>query len=185
MFFLEAPIRYEQAHFQLADALDDLTKLIVAISYISGVALAVRGIMMYRIFANQTFGSQQRGEIAGPLVFLVVGVILIYFPSTITTSNLTVFGVPEISHTSELLNYDGVQNSYTRWIKVKWLILKYLSLIGLIAFLRGWIILSKMGHSGSQPGSVGKGLTHVVGGILLINIVQTVQILAKTLGFTI
>ena len=64
------------------------------------------------------------------------------------------------------------------------IILKYLSLIGLIAFLRGWVILSKMGHSGSQPGRVGKGITHSGGGILLINIVQTTQILANTFGYS-
>ena len=174
--------QFENTFIGLATSFDDLSKLIVAISYVTGIALSVRGIMMYRIFANQTFGSQQRGEIAGPLVFLVVGIILMYFPSTIATANLTMFGVADISSTQELLGYSQF-DPYSKSFKIKWLILKYLSLVGLIAFLRGWVILSKMGHSGSQPGSVGKGITHIVGGILLINIVQTVQVIAHTLGY--
>jgi intracellular multiplication protein IcmC len=176
------PVEFHQSYFHLVDALDDLTRLIVAISYVTGVALAIRGIMMYRIFANQTHGSSQRGELAGPMVFLIVGVILIYFPTTISSSMLTVFGTPFLSPTTELLEYESL-NRLAKWSQLKWVMLKYMSLIGLLAFLRGWIILSKMGHSGSQPGSIGKGITHIVGGILLINIVQTVQIFARTLGF--
>jgi len=50
--------------------------------------------------------------------------------------------------------------------------------------VRGWLILSKMGHPGAQPGSVAKGIVHVIGGILLINIVNTVNMLASTFGYT-
>lgn len=183
MYAIGKHVNFDILHFQLAESLDDLTRLIVAISYVTGIALTLRGVMMYRAFANQTYGSAQRGELAGPIVFLIVGVILIYFPSTISSAMQTVYGVPYVSHTSEILAYKST-GELARWFKIKWVILKYLSLIGLIAFLRGWVILAKMGHSGSQPGSVGKGITHIVGGILLINIVQTVQILAKTVGFS-
>ena len=85
-FSLDAALAAIQAAFS------SLQLLITAIAYVIGVSLIVRGVMMYRAFANQTFGSAQRGEIAGPMVHIFVGGILCYIPSTITASLTTVFG---------------------------------------------------------------------------------------------
>lgn len=166
----------------LLDTFVQLKRLLFAVSYVVGTFLVMRGIMMYRIFANQTFGSAQRGEMAGPMVHILVGAVLIYFPSAIDTSLVTVFGSDNILTTESLFAYKAV-SGVDRWNKIATLVVYYLHLIGIIAFFRGWIILSKMAHSGSQPGSVGKGLTHIIGGILLINIVQAVNVIAVTLGY--
>ncbi|MBS0286287.1 MAG: hypothetical protein JSR17_03275 [Proteobacteria bacterium] len=166
----------------LSKAFSSIEHLIVAITYVIGLSLIVRGIMMYRIFANQTFGSAQRGEIAGPMVHLVIGAILLYLPSTLTSSLGTIFGSSEIGQASDLINYQTLSSS-EKWQKLTNVVVEYMVLIGLIAFVRGWVILSKMGHSGSQPGSIGKGLVHIIGGILLINIVDTVNLLGCTFGY--
>ena len=180
---MSASFSLDTAITNLSRAFSSIEHLIVAITYIIGLTLIVRGIMMYRIFANQTFGSAQRGEIAGPMVHLMVGALLLYIPSTLTTSLTTVFGSSEISPATELLNYATLSSS-AKWQKLTNVVIEYMLLVGLIAFVRGWVILSKMGHSGSQPGSVGKGLVHVIGGILLINIVDTVNILGCTFGYS-
>lgn len=171
----------------LTSAYNSLVLLVVAISYVTGISLVVRGLMMYRIFANQTFGSAQRGEMAGPLVFIIVGTILIYFPSTLNTSVSTLFGSMDAdiisAGASEMIGYQSL-SKVEHWQEIADVVIKYVKFIGLIAFVRGWIILSKMGHSGSQPGSVGKGTIHIIGGILLINIVDTFNMLATTFGYT-
>jgi intracellular multiplication protein IcmC len=139
--------------------------------------------MMYKALATQTMASAQKGEFAGPLVFIVVGALLIYVPSTLNTSLSTIFGSTDIGTSSQLIGYSSM-SSVEQWQEITDVIVQYMYLVGLIAFVRGWVILSKMGHSGSQPGSVGKGLIHVIGGILLINIVDTVNLLASTFGYT-
>lgn len=166
----------------LTAAFTNVRQLILAISFVCGVTLLVRGVMMYRIFANQTFGSAQRGELAGPLVHMVIGAILMYYPSTVKTTLTTIFGTNTITPADEILAYESVQDS-EKWARISSVVVMYLQLIGYIAFIRGWIILSKMGHSGAQPGSIGKGLIHVIGGILLVNVVATFQILATTFGY--
>lgn len=167
----------------LSNAFGSIQSLIVAVAYVIGLSLIVRGVMMYRIFANQTFGSAQRGEIAGPMVHLVVGAILLYFPSTLNVSLQTIFSTTDISPASDLVAYQSLSGG-EKWQKITDVVTMYMKLIGLIAFVRGWVILSKMGHSGSQPGSIGKGLIHVIGGILLVNVVDTVNILACTFGYS-
>ena len=168
----------------LSDTYEALKALVAAISFITGVALIFRGIAMYRIFANQTFGSAQRGEFAGPMVFIIVGAILVYYPSTIDISLQTIFGPgsSKVKDITEMIAYDKIASSQ-KWAAISGVLVKYMTLIGFIAFIRGWIILSKMGHSGSQPGSIAKGITHLVGGILLMNIVGTVNLIAATFGF--
>ena len=116
------------------------------------------------------------------MVHILVGAVLIYFPSAINVSLITVFGTDTILDVSSMLGYAEIQR-VVQWQEITTLIVWYLHLIGIIAFLRGWVILSKMAHPGSQPGSVGKGITHIIGGILLINIVATMKIVASTLGY--
>jgi intracellular multiplication protein IcmC len=169
----------------LSASFDSLVSLVVAISYVTGLALVARGLMMYRGLANQTMASAQKGEFAGPLVFIIVGAILIYFPSTLNTTLNTIFvGVDQnnLSVASSMIGYQSLAGS-EQWQQIADVVVKYVKLVGLIAFVRGWIILSKMGHSGSQPGSVAKGIIHIVGGVLLINIVDTFNLLARTLGY--
>ncbi|MBS0290780.1 MAG: hypothetical protein JSS07_12195 [Proteobacteria bacterium] len=178
-----ASFSLDTALTNLSNAFSSIEHLIVAITYVIGLSLIIRGVMMYRIFANQTFGSAQRGELAGPMVHLFIGALLLYLPSTLTTSLTTVFATPDIGQASNLIGYTTLSGT-EKWQKLTNVVVEYMILIGLIAFIRGWVILSKMGHSGSQPGSIGKGLIHVIGGILLINIVDTVNILGCTFGFT-
>lgn len=170
----------------LTYAFEQLVNLVAAISYVMGLYFIFRGIGMYKIFATQSFASAQKGEVAGPLVFLMVGAILMYFPSTLDSSLQTIFGygAKDISPAEDMIGYAALTSSGENWKEISNVLIKYMKLIGFIAFLRGWTILSKMGHSGSQPGSVGKGIVHIIAGVLLINIVDTIRLLAETFGFT-
>ncbi|MCS5708318.1 hypothetical protein CC99x_005305 [Candidatus Berkiella cookevillensis] len=171
----------ESAFSALTSSFYSLEKMLLVLSYIIGLFLVLRGLMMYRAFANQTYGSAQRGEIAGPMVFLIVGIMLIYLPSTMNASLQTIFGTSEIGQLSSLASYQSTDSS-ENWLNLQNIFIKYLKLVGFIAFLRGWIILSKMGHPGAQPGSIGKGITHIFGGVVLINLVDTINILGHTFG---
>lgn len=167
----------------LSGAFDDIKMLIIAVSYVTGVFFFMTGLIKYRIFANQTFGSAQRGEMIGPLVYIMIGAILIYFPSTLSSSLTTVFGSANISSPNELMAYSSL-SAVEKWRDIADVILQYVYLVGLIAFVRGWVILAKVSHSQGQGASIGKGLIHIIGGILLVNIVDTVNILAQTFGYT-
>ena len=177
-------ISLDKALENLTDAVVFIKALVGAVAFVCGVYFVYRGVGMYRIFANQTFGSAQRGEFAGPLVYIVVGAILIYLPTASDVALTTIFTSEGINNTkdSDLIAYfsPGAEDA---WARVALVILQYMKLIGFIAFVRGWFILSKMGNSGSQPGSIGKGITHIIGGVLLMNLPDTMMILAETFGY--
>ena len=50
----------------------------------------------------------------------------------------------------------------------------------MVAILRGFLILSKATGQGAQPGTISKGIIHIFGGILAVNIVTTVKVMTNT-----
>ena len=73
-------------------------------------------------------------------------------------------------------------SSGLRIVKMIAPIVGIIQLIGLFAFLRGGMILARVGKQGTQPGTVSKGVVHLIGGILAINITTTVNVVVNTLG---
>jgi hypothetical protein len=58
----------------------------------------------------------------------------------------------------------------------------FVQFIGYIAFLRGWILLARLGERSSQEGTLARALMHIFGGILAINVFGTYRMLKVTLG---
>ena len=57
----------------------------------------------------------------------------------------------------------------------------YIQFVGLLSFVKGWFILSKSVGYGAQQGSVSKGVTHILGGIVAINFISMVNIINNTI----
>lgn len=57
-------------------------------------------------------------------------------------------------------------------------VLTFIRLIGYIAFIRGWLLINQSGQG--KEGTLGRGLTHILGGVAAINVQITAQILANT-----
>lgn len=175
-------VSFDIAMKNLSDASTAIHALVAAAAYIIGIYLVARGVMMYKIFGSQTMASAQKGEFAGPLVFIIVGAVLIYLPSTQETTLMSIFGSEKAGSNSDLVAW-MLPSAEQKFADLADVLISYMKLIGFIAFVRGFVILSKMGHSGSQPGSIGKGITHVIGGALLMNIPDFMKLLANTFGY--
>lgn len=159
----------------------NLQTLVVSLSYVFGVSLLVRGLFKAKELGTHNPGAAQQGGFKEPIVFMVIGAILVYLPSSVDVGLTTIFATTTLGTAADLFSYTGPTDSKT-WAQIQSVLINYLKLLGLIAFIRGWIILSKVGHGGQQD-TFSKGLIHVIAGILLINIVDSIQILANTFGF--
>lgn len=168
----------------LQAAFSSLMYMVSAISYIMGIGFMAKALMKLKSFGHSITQMSQHSEMAPVLVLMGVGAALLYLPSTIDVGLLTIYGSSSLGNSTEILDYTSGIGLSEKWNLYSEVLVDYMKLIGLIAFIRGWAILSKVGQQGGQPGTVGKGLTHVIGGILLINIVDTVHVLATTFGFT-
>lgn len=176
-------IDLDSAYTNLMGASKSFEDLTVAIAFIMGLVMIVRGLGMYRAFGQHITQMSRHGELAGPAVYIVVGAFLLYLPTMIDATLQTTFAVDRTDLTQ--LQYTGTTTSTIDWDKVLELVTAYARLVGLIAFVRGLNLVSKAGDPGVQPGTITRGLVHFVAGVLLINIGATYAVLSYTFGMTV
>lgn len=158
----------------LGDSLAGISYLVAGLCYLLGVALVVRGIFKLRVMADHRSQMFQPMEVGGPLVSILVGAGLIWWPTLLDSMTYTFWG-----STSPLDYQPGFGSDFDAVWEV---ILQIMKIVGFIAFMRGWYYLTRAGEQGAQ-GMVGKGLTHIIGGTLAYHMGPTIHVLMTTFGF--
>ena len=166
----------------LQASFSSLQTFVVAFSYVAGIAFMVKALLKARELGNHNPSSPQQGGFREPIVHALIGATLVYLPSSVNIGLSTIFASTSLGSASDLLSYIPAADNQT-WTQIESVLVDYLKLLGLIAFIRGWFMLAKLGEGGGQQDSFSKGIIHVIGGILLINIVDSIKILASTFGF--
>lgn len=162
----------------LAPSLPPLFTLIKFFCILLGAGLIVHSVMRLRRVNNR----QNQAEI-GPVIFqMFAGVILINLNLFIATGAETLFGGE--NHKLSPLAYSVTTGG--DWVSMRskniaLAILSFIQFVGYISVARGITELNNHAHS-KPNASLGKGLTHVVGGILATNITLTTSMLASTFG---
>jgi intracellular multiplication protein IcmC len=190
-----AAIDLSTALRNLRDLVIPLTQLLLAFSFVAGIYMIWHAVIMMKKFGAMTNMQSQPGEFTGPLAYLIIGAILVWIPSTsnILTSSIfgdkaaqlftsTSFDYSAMGSGSELLAYASGSSLQAQWTAIADTLVLYIQFIGFVAFIRGWLIVAKASQTGAQHGSMSKGVTHIIGGIIAINFVQFVHLLEATLG---
>ena len=157
----------------LQKQIPSILRLIVAISYVTGILFMVLGVFKLKAYGQMTIYQSANASMSGPLVFFFIGVTLIAFPAMVDVMLYTLWGYGS----------DGVPPypGGTEWAYLVGTTIGIIQIVGYVSFLRGWLLLSKMGTSGTQPGTLSKGIIRIAGGILAINVMGTWEILRNTI----
>ncbi|HSW70347.1 MAG TPA: hypothetical protein VLH77_00010 [Gammaproteobacteria bacterium] len=159
-----------------ATSVPTLMKLVTAGAYVMGMFLVISSIMGMKHFGEMRTMASQEHSLTGPLVGFFVGVAMLYLPSTVR-SGLSTFWVT----TNPYAYLNTASDQYTIFINACYGIIQ---LIGVIALIRGLLIMKQVGGGRAQQATLKAGLAHLVGGILCINIYNTIQVLEATVGWT-
>ena len=162
----------------LKDNAEPIIKFTMATAYVIGFWFIVSAIADIKK-VGQSISSQQQMGVSGPVVKMVIGALLLYLPSTIDVGIVTFWG----SEGSNVVSY--VADSGDLFAPIKEGAVAIVRVIGYISLVRGLVILSKSVEQGTQQGTFSKGITHVIGGILAINVVGTIRIIGNSLGIDI
>jgi intracellular multiplication protein IcmC len=173
-----------------ASILDNLTpsllqiqKLVSGAAYLIGVMFLIKGIMALKHAGEGKSHMSQGHTMKEPILYLISGAMLLYLPTAMDVILQTVYGSDEILSYNELQGGNpiidvlfGSSGLFGGGLVI------FIQLIGLIAFVRGWVMLAKSAsQQGGHQGGLGKAAMHIFGGILAINIVQTINIINNTL----
>jgi intracellular multiplication protein IcmC len=154
-------------------------RLATVVSYILGIWFMISAILELKMVGQSHGMMSQKMGMGGPLMRFAIGAVLIYFPSTIDIATSTLWGVGSDSLTSYVVEAGDPFGPAKEGV------LLIIKAVGVVSFIRGFVILShSTNQSGSQPGTVGKGIVHIIGGILAINIWATIEIIKNSLGFS-
>lgn len=156
----------------IVSQLPQVMKMITAMAYVMGFYFIFYGIMKLKQYGEARTQMSQSHELKGPLIFMMVGALLIYLPSSVEIGMSTFWSNPSPY---------GYLEKTDQWSELLNSCIMIVQVFGTIAFIRGLVILTHLGGHG-QPGVFAKGMTHIVGGILCINIYQFVQVILITLG---
>lgn len=157
-------------------------RLITGGAYVVGIFFAIKALTCLKEMGEtkSSMSASHKG-IKEPLIYLLVAVVFIYFPSAIDVSMMTTFGSTNILQYAPVDSSNNAINSlFGSGSSVGKPLTLIIQTIGLAAFIRGWLLISRAA-SGGQQGGTGKGLVHVFGGIAAINIVQTINIINNTI----
>lgn len=163
----------------LALSLDQVYRLVTGSAYIIGCAFAFKALYSLKVYGELRTMMASNTSLKEPLTYLIVAAVFIYLPTAVDLFMQSTFDTSQILGYAQLpagFSFTATNGGYA--------LLKLLQLIGIIAFIRGWVILARSTAQGSQPGGAGKGIIHIFGGVLMMNIVFTINVLYNTLGIS-
>lgn len=159
-----------------------IEKLITGGAYLMGIGFAMKALHSLKQHGESKSAMSQNSTMKEPLLYLLVAAVFIYFPTALSTLMNTTFGYSNIlAYTALDTSNQSLNTLFGSGSEVGESLAEIIQTIGLIAFIRGWTLIAKSASQGQPPGGTSKGLIHVFGGILAMNIVGTLQVLNDTL----
>lgn len=167
---------YQNMLISLSSSYPAIWKLTTAFAYVLGFYFIMKAVMALKQYGESRTMMSSSHSLKTPMAYILAGSALIFSPTVYKDILLTTFGTTQ---TTCIMCYENVSGWSTQASDA---LFGLVQVVGVMAFVRGWIYLAKAGEQGGQPNSFGKGLTHIIGGVLCINIIGTYQVLSNTFG---
>lgn len=172
-----APQQMGELLINLAQNFPALLSWLNGLCVVIGVAfimLALFKLKHLADFKNMSAGQQDIGK---AIMLIVLGVIFLWMPFMLEVLTYSVFGFS----IGQLRDHYPISGSNAGYYKA---FFQMMYVLGIISFIRGWLILASMSKGQHQPGTMGKAVTHIVSGIFMINLLAFINLLEKTVGTT-
>lgn len=151
----------------LTNNLGILAQIVQDVSIVIGLMLVLGSIFKFKRYSETRMHMTAQLTLATPVMMVVAGVILLCLPAWLKIFLRMIWGTDQLDV--------GGSGVFTPMIML-------MRVTGVMAFIRGWMILAKHSGEHAQPGMVSKGFMHVIGGILSVNVVGTAHIVRSLLG---
>ena len=166
----------------IANNLQSVERMASGAAYIMGIGFAFKAFMTLKEHGEQKSMMSNRSSIKEPILYFLVASMLIYMPSTFHMMMVTTFGYSNVlAYAPTNSNNSTINILFGPDSAVGDALSTIIQTIGLFAFIRGWVLIARSAAQGQPPGGTGKGMIHVFGGILAMNIVGSLQMINNTL----
>lgn len=159
----------------LDSSVPGVVQFIFGACYVMGIFFILRSVYKFKQHAQGMSQMSQEKSVVKPLIVLLVGVGFIWLPLLMDSllASLWNYG------TDSVVAYPEQSDPF---VLITGPLINIIRVFGLIAIVRGWALLVKLGSEGHTEGVVGKAIIHMVGGILAWNVVGFWSVIQNTLG---
>ncbi|MDR3423520.1 MAG: hypothetical protein P4M13_00365 [Alphaproteobacteria bacterium] len=156
---------------------DPLISIISLIAILCGLYMIVRGLMK----ASKYGFDPKTNSIHSVLTHIGFGALLMTIGDNLNMMMTSVFGTSSVTSAIDWTTVGsmGASQSFSDAINAG---LEFVQIIGAIAFVRGWLILKKVVEGGGGNVTLAQGLTHILGGVVAINIFAFLKVMDATFG---
>jgi intracellular multiplication protein IcmC len=166
----------------LSHSLAPVERLITGAAYLIGLMFIFKAIYSLKTFGESRTMMSNNTSMKEPLTFFFVGAMLLYYPTAFKVFMQTSFGYDNVLQYAPINSSNSTLDTlFGSGSAVGQPLSMVIQTVGLIAFVRGWVLVARSASQGQPPGGTGKGLVHVFGGILAMNIVGTLNMINNTL----
>jgi intracellular multiplication protein IcmC len=177
-YFMFVPSVYAVPN--VADMIENIAKTVpqlmyftTALAYVFGFWFVFHGLLLLKKYGMQRTQMSGDANLAPPLLSIFVGAALIYLPTTVQSGMSTFWTDP---------NPYGYETANAEWNTFIGACFMIIQLVGVIAFMRGLMMLTKLGQGGGQQAGFGRAAAHIVGGIFCIDMYDFLKAVFETLG---
>ncbi|MFG6082219.1 hypothetical protein ACEUZ9_002863 [Paracoccus litorisediminis] len=150
--------------------LPNLRGLVMMVSLITGVAFVFFGI---KAAAKRQEMGRHGGNWSGPLGMVGVGIAMIALPGLMQTLTLTFFGTATSPDPSAIFAYSpttiGMLDASAPGGRMLTGIVSIVMFTGIIAIMRGLLLLNATAQGGGGPKTFGPGITFCIAGSMAVN----------------
>jgi intracellular multiplication protein IcmC len=150
-------------------------QMLTGLCYIIASILTIRGVYYLKAYGELRTMTATQSSIKVPVIYFVVASALFFIPSAFATINQTIFG------STSPLSYTQLSTSMSPVVLAA--LVGLIQIVGLVSFIRGWMILVANAQQSSGQATFGRALTHIVGGVLAINVLGLANVIWGSFGF--
>ena len=143
-----------------------------------GIFMVARGLIK-----GSKFGQDAKASVPNILANVIIGALLFTVGTSVDTIMATTFGDSSVWGSSGVVSaiasdFGGNTAHFQQAVTAA---LHFFQMVGMIAFIRGWLILRDAVEGQGQK-TVAQGLTHIFGGVLAMNIFRFLDSMDSTFG---
>lgn len=166
-------INVDEMLTNIQEQIPALTQFVTGFAYLAGFFFIFKAIYALKQYGDMRTMTSSNADLRGPITSAFVGAALAFSPTVISITLTTAFG------DDSLMAYPDTS---TGWDQMGKTLVNIVYFVGGIAFIRGIMHLHKVGQGQAQQNTFSKGIIHIIGGIMALNITAVTNILFTTLG---
>ena len=148
------------------------------ISIIMGIGFILSALLKFKRYGEMRTQMSSQMTISKPMFFLLAGVCLLLFPTTLETLLVSIWG-----EQNSMIAYTPTGSTDQNQMIAG--VIAFVRLSGIFGVIRGFALLTRAGGEQGQPGTMGKALLHIIGGLMCVNIVAVMYLIEAVFGFSV